>query len=461
MVNDYIKNDDLILFTSGSRFALGAVYLQEGYKNVIANFDLFIRELPKNRNYLVFAGLEHIANFLINLRFTKEQLKWLKKTYDFPAAIMGYYKDFRFTGDMQAMPEGSIFFANEPVIRITAPIIEAQMIEVYLTNTVFLQTILASKISRFVQATNEKKAILGFNRCYGTDTATKLDRVGKIIGISQPAMALTSFRNSHLSTYSTGTFHHFIVAFDSELEAFKAYLKYFPHKGSILVDTYNTIQGIKNFTKVAQEVKRATGKAPKSIMLDSGDLYKLSKIARKILDNSGLKEVQIMALSNLDEYKVAQLRKRKAPIDTFGGTTEILTPRDAPVLEVVYKLSEIVKNGKTYPKMKLSVQKLSLPGKKQVYRIAQDKKYQGDVIGLDNEKIQGSKMLIPIIKNGKLVYQFPSLNTIHNYYQKECTKFKEALFWLNRRIDYPVSLSISLKNLIKNTKSNIKKIHHL
>ncbi len=226
MPNDFITKKDLILFTSGTRFTLGSIYLQEGFENVIANFDLFVREMPKKRNYLVFAGLEHVLDFLLNLKFTNAQLQWLKKTYDLPKKTMDYYKKFKFTGDVYAMPEGSMFFANEPLIRIVAPIIEAQMIEIYLTNTVFLQTILASKFSRFVNAAKGKNTVFGFNRSYGMDVAMKMDRVGKIVGVGEPVMAMTNFRQPKIRAYSYGTFHHFISAYDTEIDAFRAHFKY-------------------------------------------------------------------------------------------------------------------------------------------------------------------------------------------------------------------------------------------
>ncbi|MFA5879297.1 MAG: nicotinate phosphoribosyltransferase, partial [Candidatus Margulisiibacteriota bacterium] len=403
MQNDLVTKEDLILFTSGSRFTLGSIYVQEGFKDTIANFDLFVREMPTKRNYLVFAGLEHVLDFLLNLKFTDKQLYWLKKTYKFPPKVMNYYKNFKFTGDVYAMPEGSIFFANEPIIRIVAPIIEAQVIEIYLTNTVFLQTILASKISRFINATNGKMAVFGFNRSYGLDVAMKLDRVGKIVGTSQSSVCITNFLNPTISTWSTHMFHHFITAFENEIDAFRAHLKHYPGNGTVLVDTYDTIQGVKNFIVAALESKRKTGLTPKNIMLDSGNLYDLSLQARRLLDKAGLKSTKIMATSNLDEYKVHKLEKLKAPIDIYSGTTNILTPIDAPVLEVVYKLSEIIKKGKKIPKMKLSNKKISLPGRKQVYRIIKKGQYMNDVIGLEKDVVKGKKMLQKYISNGKLI----------------------------------------------------------
>ena len=458
MINDLLTKEDLILFTSGTRFTLGSIYLQEGFKDVVANFDLFVRDMPQKRNYLVFAGLEHVVDFLLNLKFTPAQLQWLKRTYDFPPAVMDYYKKFRFTGNLYAMPEGNLFFPNEPVIRVVAPIIEAQMLEIYLTNTVFLQTILASKLSRFVNAAKGMHTVLGFNRSYGIDVAMKMDRIGQIIGIGEPCVAITSFRNPKIATWSYSTFHHFISAFDSELDAFRAHFKHSLDRGSILVDTYNITRGIKNFIIVAKEMKKATGKkTPKAIFIDSGDLCELSFKARKMLDEAGFQKTKIIAVSNLDEYKVLKMVRSRAPIDTCGGTTNILTPIDAPVLEVVYKLTEIEKNGQRIPKMKLSSKKISLPGRKQVFRIEKHGQYIGDVIGLENEKIRGKKLLVPYIKNGKLVRKLPSLEEIHKYYEREKKKFKRELFAIDKKVKYPVEISAELNKMTAQTKKQIQK----
>jgi len=457
MINDLVTKEDLPLFTSGTRFTMGSVYVLEGFKDMVANFDLFVRDLPENRNYLVFAGLEHIIDFLINLKFTPAQIKWLQKTYHFPRATMEYYRKFRFTGSVQAMPEGTIFFPNEPIIRITAPIIEAQIIEIYLTNTVFLQTILASKISRFINAAKGKKAVFGFNRSYGLDTAMKLDRVGKIVGATQSSVAITNFRNPTISTWSTHMFHHFVTAFDNEIDAFRAHLKHYPDSGTILVDTYDTVKGVKNFIIAALESRKLTGKDPKNIMLDSGDLYDLSVKARKLLDAAGLNKTCIMATSNLDEYKVEALQKKKAPIDIYSGTTNILTPIDAPVLELVYKLSELTKNGQRLPKMKLSTGKVSLPGRKQVFRCTSHGRYVKDIIGLENEKLSGKKLLVSCIKNGKLVRKIPSLTMMGKYYQTEKERFFPSLMSISQHHNYSVQISPGLKRLVKKTKAEIAK----
>jgi len=452
MVNDFISKEDLSLFTSGSRFPLASVFFKEGLEDTVATFDLLVRDLPPSRNFLVFAGLEHVADYLVNLKFNPRQLQWIKESFSFPPEIMNYFKKFRFTGNMYAMPEGTIFFPNEPVIRITAPLIEAQLIEMFLINTVYVQTILATKIARVTQATNGKPLALGFNRSYGLDTAIKNSRVSDIFGVLNQ-LALYYYKNNHKTKFY-GTFHYLMMAFDTEKDAFKAFLRDTKGKGYLLVDTYDTVKGIKNYIESAEELKEEGIKVT-GIQLDSGDLYQLSKVARRMLDEAGLPEVKIFAMSDLDEYKIEKLEKKAAPIDVYAGLTNILTPTDAPTIELVYKLAEIKKGNKIIPKMKTSTKKISLPGRKQVYRIEKNGKYIEDAIALDKERYAGKKLLKLIINRGKLVYKYPSLKQIGKHYNVEKKKFKHQLFDLKRKAKYPVNISPLLEELTKQTKKSL------
>ena len=463
MINDFVKKEDLIMFTSGARFTMGGVYLKEGKKDLMATFDLLIRELPENRNYFVFAGLEHIADYLLNLKFTKEQLQYLKKTFQFDSEILNYYQKFRFTGDLYALPEGTISFPNEPLIRITAPIIEAQLIEQYVVNTIMLQTMLASKLARVMSILNKKQKQFGltFVRSHGIDAAMKAVRVSKIVGAQLVGLPLASMKYKIYKPEGGATCHHLFSAFPDELSAFRAYTKHFGPRGLLLVDTYDTVQGIKNFITVAKEMEEK-GVKLRALFLDSGDLYKLSVLARKMLDQAGLNYIQIMACSNMEEYKIKELEEKGAPIDIYAAGTEVSTVSDAPKLEVVYKLSEIQEGKKKIPKMKLSTKKVSLPGRKQVFRVTQRGKYQYDIIGLENEKINNSqKLLRPVIKNGKLVKKSPKMEEVHKHYIKETKKFNPRLFDINRKFNYPVKISPRLKSLMKKTEKEIKKVHHL
>ncbi len=457
MINDFISKEDLSLFTTGSRFSMASIFLRENMQDTIATFDLFIRELPLSRNYFVFAGLEHAASYLQNLKFNGEQLKWLKKNFSLSDDEMKYFKNFRFRGDVWAMPEGSLFFPNEPIIRITAPINEAHMAEMFLINAIYLQTVLASKLARFAIAANGKSKVVGYSRSYGLDAAMKSSRINEMFGISQ-GLSLYNFKNNRPAVFSAGTYHFFIKAFNSEAEAFKVYFKHMKGKGYILVDTYDSISGIKNFIKIAKASEKDGVKA-NGLQLDSGDLYKLSIKARKMLDEAGLPYVKIFAMSNLDEWKVTALVKKNAPIDVYAGTTGLLTPSDAPTLELVYKLSEIKNETGIFPKMKTSPQKISLPGRKQVFRKIKNGKYAGDVIGIDQEKIPGKKMLVPIMKNGKMVYKFPEIEDIRKYFYAEKEKFNPAMFNVNKKFSYPINVSKKLNILTERMKNEIKRNH--
>lgn len=341
-------------------------------------------------------------------------------------------------------------------MRFSAPIIEAQFIEMFLINTVFTQIILASKMARFVDAAQGRETYLGFNRCDGTDAAMKSIRIGQIVGIGRQSLALAAFKNSTVPLMARGTFHYLIQMFPTELAAFRAYMRHSPSQGSLLIDTYGIKEGIKNFILAAHELKRR-GHLVNRVMIDSGDLYKNSCLARRALDKAGLPEVKIIVMSNLDEYKIHSLLRQKAPIDGFAGVTEILNSTDAPALEVVYKLAEMQKGKIRTPVMKLSKHKPSLPGRKQVWRVTKNSKYHHDVIGLANEKLAGQKLLVPIIKNGKLIRRLPTLKEIGQHYQSEIKKLPERLRSITQSANYQVHISPNLQALTKKTKLAIIK----
>ncbi|MFH0830988.1 MAG: nicotinate phosphoribosyltransferase [Parcubacteria group bacterium] len=457
MIKDLLSARDLSLFTSGSRFSLARVFLRENMQDMEATFDLFVRELPSTRNYLVFGGLELVAEYLRNLRLDEQQLAWMRPKFHLDDAELRYFKNFHFSGDMFALPEGTIFFPNEPLIRITAPIIEAQIIEMFLINAVYLQTTLASKIARLYVAARGKDLALGFNRSYGLDTAMKATRWSKIFDI-KTSLAAYDYLMSNNPPFAVGTFHYLIMAFGNELDAFRAYLRQTQGKGYILVDTYDTIRGIRNFITAAKEVAKE-GIQATGIQLDSGDPYELSRRARKMLDEAGLYKAKIFAMGNLDEWKVADLERRKAPIDVYAGVTEILTPTDAPTLELVYKLSEIRQAKKITPKMKTSAKKVSLPGRKKVWRMSKGGRYTHDIIGTEDEKVDGQPLLVPIIKKGRFDYAYPALPHIHKYFDEQVQHFEPDLFSVDKKFVYSVKTGDQLQKLAATTKTEIEKQH--
>ncbi len=453
--DDFVSISDLSFFNSGTRLALASLFFEEKMKDDIATFDLFVRDLPLCRNYFMLSGLNKFIEFILNFRFNQKQIAWIKKHFNLSPELIKYFKNFKFTGDIWAMPEGTLFFPNEPIIRITAPIIEAQIVETYLINCVYLETILASKISRFINAANGTSCVMGINRTYGLETAMKADRIKDIFGVS--ANSLLFNYKSDTTPWFHGTFHYLIMMFNNELDAFIKYLKHTGGKGYVLVDTYDCEKGIKNFITAARELEKFGAKAV-GIQLDSGDLLELSRTARKMFDEAGLDYLKIFAMSNLDEKKVAELVRCKAPIDVFAGTTEILTPTDYPILELVYKLSEVRKNGKIIHKMKTATNKISLPGRKQVFRVMKNGKHTHDVIGLENEKVSsGKKLLQPIFRNGELISKVANNKEIRKHYFKQKSRFNPKLFSVDQKFNYPVKVSQKLKILASKTRKEIVK----
>lgn len=316
-----------------------------------------------------------------------------------------------------------------------------------------------SKFSRFVEAANGKEVVFGYNRAYGPDTAMRAVRLCQIFNI--PTSLMTYFYKHNLwPSFNAGSFHYLIMSFYKELESFRSYFKHLNGRGYLLVDTYDSENGIANFIKAAREFESQSGRKVTGIQLDSGDLLTLSKKARAMMDKAGLKRAKIFAMGNLNEKKVAVLEKAGAPIDVYAGTTEMMTPVDAPTIELVYKLAEIERNGKVLPKIKLSLEKKSYPGRKQVFRLIKNGRYTKDIIGLEQEKISGRKLLEPMIKNGKLVAKMPTLKQIGDFYRTEKKKFDPAMFSVNKKFNYPVIISGELQKLAKQTKEEIGRAHH-
>ncbi|MFA6214998.1 MAG: nicotinate phosphoribosyltransferase [Patescibacteria group bacterium] len=460
MFNEFITQEELSLFTSGGFIATGGMMVSEGMQNLWGTHDIFVREMPACRNYLVFAGLEPVVDYLLNLKFDQAQLEYLKKGYNFSDEVMEYYRNFRFTGDLYAMPEGSLFFPYQPVMRICAPLIEAQIIERYVLNAVMAYSVLTTKMSRFVHSVKPGITTgVNFIRAHGPQASAIALRAAKSVGVDLAAMPIFGLRNN-LEVEKGAVTHSFISSFATEEQALRVFSKYCRGRGLWLLDTYDSMKGLAIFIKVAKELKKQKKPFPNMIQFDSGDLVKQSKIARKKLDQAGLKEVKIILISNLDEYKITKMYKQGMIADVVVGGEELTTSPDAPKLGFVSKLSEMIDGSAVIPKMKLSEGKLSYPGKKQVFRQTKDGKYFRDIVGLDEEKISGKKLLMPIIKKGKLVCKLPALQKINQHYQAECKKFSPALFAVNQRVKYSSEISPALKSLAQKTKLAIAKAHY-
>lgn len=415
-------------------------------KDTSATFDLFVRGLPPNRSYLVMAGLEDILGYVKNLKFSRSDIAYLKSRKFFSAGFLKYLAGFKFKGDIWAMPEGSVFFANEPVIRVTAPIIEAQIIESFLLNTINLQTMLASKASRVVCAA-QGRGVYDFSlrRTHGAEAAIKAGRSSYIAGCSGTSNVLAA-KLYNLPPAGTMA-HSYVMSFKHELDSFLAYSNTFPGKTILLVDTYDTRKGIDNAVSIGLYLKEK-GYRLRGIRLDSGDIVKLSKIARKKLNKAGLSYVKIFASGNLDEFKIRGLLKAGACVDNFGVGTNMGTSDDAPSLDVIYKISEISEDGNFLPTMKLSKGKVTYPGRKQVFRL-QDKRggFTKDILGLEKEKIKGRPLLRKVVDKGRIIYNPAPLESMRLRLRSELSRFPDELKNVYSRYKYPVIISRGLEKL--------------
>ena len=449
----FLKEENMSLFTDYYELTMCASYFDN--KNFEpATFDLFIRRLPENRSYFLFAGLEQALQYLQSVKFTEEHLVYLKKQ-GFNQDFLDYLRGFRFTGDVRAVPEGTVTFPNEPLIRVTAPIIEAQLVETFLLNTINLQTLIATKASRVVHAAKGKTVIeFGLRREHGIDAGMKVARSSYIAGCQGTSNVLAG-QAYGIPVFGTMA-HSFVMSYPKEIDAFRAFAKTFPNKSTLLIDTYDDIAGAEKAAIVAKELE-AKGFRLGGVRLDSGDLAETSKKVRKILDDSGLNYVKIFASGDLDEFKISELLNDGARIDAFGVGTKMGTSADRPYLDVIYKLCEtMTAQGGFAPIMKLSKDKITLPGRKQVYRFKKaDGSFERDVIALASEKVEGEPLLVKVMDKGKLIYDLPSLKQIRDYAAENLSKLPDQYKALTNAQEYPVELSLNLQKLIRTLKQQL------
>jgi nicotinate phosphoribosyltransferase len=452
---DFVNEDNMNLLTDFYELTMCAGYFESQRKET-ANFDLFIRRLPPNRSYFVFAGLEQMLLFLKNMKFGEEQISYLRKQ-GFKEDFLDYLKDFKFTGEVWSVPEGTIAFPEEPLIRVTAPIIEAQVIETFVLNTVNLQTTLATKASRVVNAARGKSVIeFGLRRAQGTDAGMKAARCSYLAGCHGTSNVLAGMKYG-VPVFGTMA-HSYVMFFDKEIEAFKAFAKAFPENSTFLIDTYDDLKGAENAAAVAKDMEKE-GHRLNGVRLDSGNLAELSKKVRSMLDGKGLRYVKIFASGDLDEYKIDELIRKGAKIDSFGVGTRMSTSYDRPYVDVVYKLSGKFEKGTFVPAMKLSKGKITLPGKKQVFR---QKNKQGcyakDTIGLADEEVEGEPLLVKVMEKGNIVYDLPSLEKIRENALKNLSRLPDKYRKLKNPALYRVELSPKLKKIKKMLTDQIKRV---
>ncbi len=452
---DFLKEENMSLFTDFYELTMCASYF-DNKKFEPATFDLFIRRLPENRSYFLFAGLEQVLLFLKSVKFTEEHLSYLKEQ-GFDQQFLDYLRNFKFTGDVWAVPEGTVAFPCEPLIRVTAPIIEAQLAETFLLNTVNLQTTIATKASRVVHAAKGKSVIeFGLRREHGIDAGTKVARCSYIAGCQGTSNVLAGLSYG-IPIFGTMA-HSFVMSYEKEIDAFRAFAKTFPDKSTLLIDTYDDLAGAEKAATVAKELEKK-GCRLGGVRLDSGDLVEISKKVRKLLDDKGLQYAKIFASGDLDEFRIAELLKNGAKIDAFGVGTKMGTSADNPYVDVIYKLCETMsESGNFSPIMKLSEGKVTLPGRKQVYRF-KDKNgnFAKDMITLADEKVKGEPLLVKVMEKGEIIYDLPSLDEIRATAAENLSKLPEKYKKLTGAPTYPVELSQDLETLIRKLKKKLTK----
>jgi len=408
-----------------------------------ATFSLFTRDNHLKRNFFVAAGLEDVLNELAAYRFSEQDIKYLQTTGIFSNDFLSYLAGLRFSGEIFAMPEGTIFFANEPVLEVTAPIIEAQMIETFLLNTMGFQSMIASKAARCVHVAGNRPLIdFSLRRTQGQDAGHNVARSTYIAGFAATSNVLAGQR---FGIPISGTMaHSYVEAFSGERVAFSAYSKTFPDTSIFLIDTYNTIHGAENAVTVAKQMKE-NGHSLIGVRLDSGDMADLSQKVRKIFDDAGLFDVKIFASSGFDEFKIAKVIDQGAKIDAFGVGTKVGVSADAPYLDVVYKMVHF----KDRDVRKLSPGKITLAGKKQVFRKSDPNgRYLEDIMGLrDDIMDQGNSLLKKVMENGEILRPHPPLQTIQDRFKKNFTLLDDRYKSILEPNAYPVKLSNSLQRL--------------
>ena len=429
---------------------MSASYLARGITDK-ATFELFPRRLPPRRDWLLAAGLGPTLELLREIRFGDRELEYLRSLEMFREDFLDYLAGFRFSGEVEAIPEGTIAFANEPLLRVTAPMIEAQLIETVLLNQINFQTMIATKAARVVLAAGggapgAGDCVVDFSprRDHGTDAAMKVARAAAVAGCGGTSNVAAAMR---YGLRPVGTMaHSYVLAFDTEPEAFRCFIESFPDHTTLLVDTYDPLEGVRNAVAAARD----TGVSLVGIRLDSGDLLALSHDARRVLDEAGMTEARITASGDLEEGRIAELVAAGAPIDLWGVGTDLGTSRDSPVVNGVYKLVARRRGGEWHGVWKRSADKATVPGAKQVYRSYASGEMRGDVIAAADEEADGEPLLRPAMRDGEPVAT-ESLDEIRERTDAQLAALPEELRRPPRDTapePYPVRYSERLQALI-------------
>jgi nicotinate phosphoribosyltransferase len=413
-------------------------YIEQGMEQP-AVFEFFVRKLPRGRNFLVAAGLEQALEFLENLRFGDEELAWLRGCGLFKPGLADYLDKLRFTGDVHAMPEGTVFFPNEPILRVTAPLPQAQLVESRLINLLHFQTLVASKAARSLLAAPGKLLVdFGLRRAHGAEAGLLAARAAYIGGFAGSATVLAGAQFG-IPVYGTMA-HSFIQAHEDEARAFEDFARAFPKNVILLIDTYDTEAAARKVVELAPRLA-AEGIAVRGVRIDSGDLAEHARRVRRILDEGGLGKAVVFASGNLDEYRLKALLDAGAPIDGFGVGTSLVTSADAPSLDSVYKLMEYAGR----PRRKRSEGKATWPGRKQVFRRAgPDGRYAGDTLTVEGNTQEGAPLVSQVMAGGRRLGPAPALPDIRSRALAQIASLPEGLRGLEDAAPYPVEMAPAL-----------------
>jgi nicotinate phosphoribosyltransferase len=415
-----------------------------------AVFEFFVRKLPARRGFLVAAGLQQALDFLENLHFSSEEIDWLRRTGRFGKDLLDHLAALRFTGDVHAMPEGTAFFGNEPILRVTAPLPQAQLVETRLMNVVHFQSLIASKAARMRLAAPDKLLVdFGLRRAHGSEAGVMAARASYIVGFAGTATMLAE-KLFAIPTFGTMA-HSFIEAYDDESAAFEDFALSRPQNLTLLIDTYDTEAAAHKVVALAPRLK-ARGITIRSVRLDSGDLTALSKSVRRILDDGGLKDVTIFASGGLDEDSLADMLRAGAPIDGFGVGTSLTTSSDVPALDCAYKLQEYA----GVARRKLSAGKSTCPGRKQVWRrFGPDGTMAGDTLSVETDSQPGEPLIEPVMRNGRRIAPSPTLADIRARAARDLAHLPEPLRRLEPGATYPVTVADALRRLAAEVDSRL------
>jgi nicotinate phosphoribosyltransferase len=448
----WVDDANAALFVDLYELTMAASYHAHGLDEP-ATFDLFARDLPPGRGYLVSCGLDTALDYLERLRFDEDTLAYLRSLEMFDESFLAQLGSLRFTGDVWAILEGELVFPNEPIVRVTAPLVEAQIVETFLLNCLGYQTMIATKAARVATACGGRRFVdFSPRRDHGTDAAVKTARASYVGGASGTSLVLAG--QAYGLALSGTMAHSYVMRFDSEADAFLTYARDFPGHSIFLIDTYDTIKGAHTVVEVAGKLEPEL--LPRAVRLDSGDLATLAPAVRRILDDGGLTEVQILASGDLDEYRIAALLASGAPIDSFGVGTQLGTSGDASHVGVVYKLVEDASG----PKVKLSTDKVTLPGRKQVFRRTDDDgMLHSDVLALQDETVSDARALLtPVMRSGERVGDREQLDALRDRCRDAVGELPARLRALEPEgAPYEVQLSAGLDDLVGRLHERLEK----